>query len=51
MKEATELDWLRWFCSNADFGPADGDVQQAYRQQFEEETNTRVPEGWRTDEE
>jgi hypothetical protein len=49
-KVATELAWLKWFCIEADFGPADGDVRMFLRQRFEEETGTLVPEGWRGDE-
>ena len=49
MKEATELDWLRWFCSNADFGPGEGDVRAGLQDHFEEETGTTVPQGWRRD--
>lgn len=50
-KEATELEYLKWFKINADFGPADGDVQFIMDQNFEEETGKRVPKGWRQDEE
>lgn len=44
---ATEIEWLRWFASNVDFGPADYDVQMRYQQQFEEETSKLVADGWR----
>lgn len=30
-----ELKWLRWFEENADFGPADGDVKDMMRAQYE----------------
>lgn len=49
-REASELEWLRWFAQTADFGPADGDVRDRMRAQFEEETGKRVPAGWRGDE-
>ncbi len=45
-EEATELEYLRWFRINADFGPADGDVKYIMNQNFEEETGKRVPKGW-----
>lgn len=44
--EATELEFLTWFAQNADFGPADGDVQVALRNRFEEETGKKVPANW-----
>jgi hypothetical protein len=47
---ATELAWLKWFCIEADFGPADGDVRMFLKERFEEETGTLVPKGWRYDE-
>ena len=47
MEEATELEWLTWFCQTADFGPADGDVRLSLQDYFEEETGKRVPAAWR----
>lgn len=47
MEQASELQWLQWFYSNADFGPAHGDVMQHWIQCFEEETGKRVPTGYR----
>ena len=44
---ADELEYLRWFASVVDFGPADDDVQRAYQEDFEQETGKLVPEGWR----
>ena len=44
---ATELEWLKWFCIEADFGPGDCDVQLGMRENFEKETGKLVPEGWR----
>ncbi len=45
-KKATELEWLKWFYQNADFGPAGGDVQQEMREHFMEETGKQLPEGY-----
>lgn len=41
-----EYEFLAWFCSNADFGPGDGDVQIMMRRYFEQETERKVPENW-----
>lgn len=50
MPEATELEFLKWFWINADFGPADSDVKAAMIEEFERQKGTRVPgtyrEGW-----
>ncbi|CAB4212810.1 hypothetical protein UFOVP1444_32 [uncultured Caudovirales phage] len=46
-EEATELEYLKWFKINADFGPADGDVQYIMNENFESETGKRVPKNWR----
>jgi hypothetical protein len=47
MKErATELEYLKWFRCNADFGPADGDVQNSMNEQFKRDTGKLLPEGW-----
>lgn len=43
---ATELEYLKWFRQNADFGPADGDVQDHMAETFIEETGKDLPEGW-----
>lgn len=51
MQRATELDYLKWFRINADFGPADSDVKDSMDQQFMEETNLSLPEGWNFDSE
>ena len=47
---ATELEYLKWFRLNADFGPADGDVKDIMDQQFQKETGKRLPEGWEREE-
>lgn len=44
--KATELEWLTWFCQNADFGPADGDVRDMMAQEFMDETGKGLPDGW-----
>lgn len=46
-KEATELEYLKWFFSTADFGPADSDVRMYLEEQFEEETGKTIPEGYK----
>jgi len=46
MEKATELEWLKWFFENADFGPADGDVRYYLAEQFIEETGKELPDGY-----
>ena len=46
MEQATELEYLRFFFSQADFGPADGDVRDWINECFIEETGKAVPEGY-----
>lgn len=43
---ATELEYLTWFRNEADFGPADGDVQDMMNRRFMKETGKNIPEGW-----
>lgn len=45
-ERATELEYLKWFRIEADFGPADGDVQDYMNQRFIEKTGKNIPEGW-----
>lgn len=45
-----ELEWLRWFARNVDFGPADGDVKALMRAEYEQRTGRKVPAGWRDEE-
>lgn len=45
-----ELEWLRRFACNADFGPASGDVQALMREGYESKTGRKVPSGWRGEE-
>ena len=47
MKErATELEYLKWFRINADFGPADSDVKDSLNSEFIEKTGKNIPVGW-----
>ena len=47
MKErATEIEYLKWFRINADFGPADSDVKDIMNSEFMDETGKNIPEGW-----
>jgi len=41
-----ELDYLRYFHTRADFGPADTDVVKAIQRQYEQ-SGKQVPEGWK----
>ena len=45
-ERATELEYLRWFHINADFGPADGDVRDAMAEDFIASTGKDLPDGW-----
>lgn len=45
-ERATELEYLRWFRCEADFGPADGDVKDDMDQKFMDETGKNLPLGW-----
>lgn len=45
-ERATELEYLKWFRCEADFGPADGDVKDAMDQRFMDKTGKNLPEGW-----
>ena len=46
MKKATELEWLKWFFQNCDFGPAHGDVIMGMMDQFKNETKKELPDGY-----
>jgi hypothetical protein len=46
LERATELEYLRWFRINADFGPADSDVQDIMNEKFINESGKNIPEGW-----
>lgn len=43
MKRATELEFLRWFYCNADFGPAHEDVMDMLVREFERQEGKKVP--------
>lgn len=43
---ATELEYLKWFRVNADFGPADGDAQDEMSERFMRATGRNLPKGW-----
>jgi len=45
-----ELEYLRWFFQEADFGPAHGDVIEIMNQKYTESGRT-LPEGYDPDEE
>lgn len=49
MTEASELEFLKWFFINADFGPADEDVRWSMEQEFKDETGKDVPAAYRVD--
>lgn len=50
MEKATELEYLRWFYQNADFGPADSDVRMYMDEEFVEETGKALPDGYEPEE-
>lgn len=45
-EKATELEWLKWFYCEADFGPADSDVRYYLKERFEKETGKKLPKGY-----
>lgn len=45
-----ELQYLRWFYQNADFGPADSDVREWLNEKYTNETGNPVPEGYQLEE-
>ncbi len=46
MEQASELQWLRYFFSYADFGPADADVRYIIEQNFTNATGLALPKGY-----
>lgn len=50
MEKATELEYLQWFYSNADFGPGEGDVRYYMIANFKNETGKELPEGYEDEE-
>lgn len=49
-KKATELEFLKWFYLNADFGPADGDVRASLKEEFMVEFRKNLPKGYELEE-
>lgn len=45
-EKATEIEYLRWFRINADFGPAEDDIIDELNEAFKEETGKELPDGW-----
>lgn len=45
----SELDYLRWFYDNADFGPADGDVRHYLNEQYVSEGG-KIPAAYQDEE-
>jgi hypothetical protein len=45
-ERATELEYLRWFACEADFGPAEADVRNSMSVAFMKQTGKNLPEGW-----
>lgn len=41
-----ELEYLRWWYQEADFGPADGDVRSIMNEEYTRETGRPVPDGY-----
>ena len=47
LPRADEIEWLRYFISYADFGPADDDVRHAMAENFRRKTGKGMPVGWK----
>lgn len=45
-ERATELEYLEWFHSWADFGPADSDVRDNMKNNFMSHSGKNLPEGY-----
>lgn len=45
-EQATELEFLQWFYSECDFGPAHEDVVHYMNESFKKETGKELPEGY-----
>ena len=45
-ERASEIEYLRWFRSWADFGPGTGDVLDHLAEDFISSTGKDLPEGW-----
>ncbi|MEQ1844274.1 MAG: hypothetical protein ABL983_01700 [Nitrospira sp.] len=48
--EATELEWLKFFYCNADFGPADDDVRWGLKEDFKKTIGKSLPSGYNEEE-
>lgn len=51
VEKATELEFLRWFYDEADFGPADSEVRDIMKQNFRRQTGKQLPDGYEEEEE
>lgn len=45
-ERATELEFLKWFYQNADFGPADGEARDNIALFFMDDTGKNLPQGY-----
>ena len=45
-ERASELEYLRWYRINSDFGPAESEVTDKMNQDFIRETGKNIPKGW-----
>jgi len=45
-QRATEIEYLRWFIANTDFGPAHSDVMDIMNQEFMRSTGMNLPLGY-----
>jgi hypothetical protein len=43
---ASQLEYLTWFRTHADFGPGEGDVIDSMNEAFMVQTGRNLPEGW-----
>ncbi len=48
--KATELEYLKWFYREADFGPADEDVRDIMNESFVRATGKELPDGYKREE-
>jgi hypothetical protein len=48
-EEDAELEYLRWFVGNSDFGPTDSDVRAGLNEGYEIATGKKVPKEWKDD--
>jgi hypothetical protein len=45
-ERATEVEYLKWFRTHVDFGPAHSDIVDDLNEQFMDRTGKNLPEGW-----